>query len=201
MKEFIAILPGLIMVIFASWYAYKIYRGIIKPALSTWLIMMLSVTLSIITYLISSGFNYLGAALNFGDVLTGIIILSTILLTQKFSLRFRPFEKWYLMASGVMVVFWILSHNAFVSNLLIQVLLIISYLPTIQKFIAEKKNTESLSAWSISLSASMVSLFSSFASGNILSIIYVFRSIVMTGIVMSLVIYFDYCYKRPLFRH
>lgn len=187
MKEFSTILPGFILLVFAAWYSYKIYRGFVKPAFSTWLIMLLSVTLSIITYLISSHFNYLGAALNFGDVLTGVIILTTILLTRKFSLRFHPFEKWYILASGVIVFFWMVSRSAFISNLLIQLLIVISYLPTIQKLIHEKKNSESLSAWGINLFASFASLVPSFASANILSVLYVFRSILMTSIVMSLI--------------
>lgn len=162
--------------------------------------MLLSVTLSIITYLISSGFNYIGASLNIADVMTGVIILSTILLTKKFSLRFRTFEKWYLIISGIITGFWAVSHDAFVANLLIQLMIVVSYLPTIQKLIVEKKNSESLSAWGINLLASFVSLYSALTYGNILSIVYVFRSIVMTGIVMLLVLYFDYFYKSTKFQ-
>ena len=196
MKEILSVLPGITMVLFASWYAYKVYKGAISPALSTWIIMFTGVFLSILTYLVSSHFNYLGAALNFGDVLCNVIIISTILLTKKFSLRFRPFEKWYLLASAIIVVFWSLSHDAFISNLLVQLILVVSYLPTIQKMITEKKNSESIPVWSVCLFASVVSLYSAFASGNILSVIYVCRSTFMIMVVMSLGVYFDYFYVR-----
>jgi ribosomal protein S18 acetylase RimI-like enzyme len=196
MKEILILLPGFTMVAFASWYAYKTYKGTIKPALSTWVIMFTGVLLSILTYLISSHFNYLGAALNFGDVLCGVIIISTILLTQKFSLHFRLFEKWYLLAAGVIVAFWAFSKNAFISNLLVQTILVVSYLPTIQKIVTDKKNSESTAVWGVCLFASVVSLYTAFASGNILSLIYVGRSIFMVMIVMSLGVYFDYFYKR-----
>jgi hypothetical protein len=196
MKEILTLLPGLTMVAFASWYAYKTYKKQITPALSTWIIMFTGVLLSILTYLVSSNYNYLGAALNFGDVLCNVIIISTILLTQKFSLHFRTFEKWYLLAAGVIVAFWLFSRDAFVSNLLVQTILVVSYLPTIQKFISEKKNSESIPVWGVCLFASVVSLYSAFASDNILSVIYVCRSTFMILIVMSLGIYFDHFYKR-----
>jgi hypothetical protein len=199
MKEILALLPGLTMVVFAIWYALQILKGKIIPALSTWIIMALGVILSITTYLISSHFNYLGAALNFGDVLTNIIIISTIVFTRKISLKFRPFEKWYLLVSGLIAIFWLLSHNAFVSNLLVQVILVVSYIPTIHKLVSEKKNTESITAWKICLFASLFALYSSFASSSILSVIYVFRSILMIGIVLGLAIYFNYFHKRISF--
>jgi hypothetical protein len=200
MKEFLALLPGITMVLFASWYAFKVYNGTITPALSTWIIMFTGVLLSILTYLVSSHFNYLGAALNFGDVLCNVIIISTILLTKKFSLHFRPFEKKYLIASAIIVLFWLFSHDAFISNLLVQFILIVSYLPTIQKFITEKKNTESIPVWGVCLFASMVSLYSAFASGNILSVIYVCRSTFMILVVIFLAIYFDHFYKEKAYK-
>jgi hypothetical protein len=196
MKEILTLLPGLTMVAFAAWYAYKTYKSVIKPALSTWIIMFTGVLLSILTYLVSSHYNYLGAALNFGDVLCNVIIISTILLTQKFTLHFRPFEKWYLLAAGVIVAFWLFSRDAFVSNLLVQTILVVSYLPTVQKMVTEKKNSESIPVWSVCLFASVVSLYSAFASGNILSVIYVCRSTFMILLVMSLGIYFDHFYKH-----
>jgi len=191
MNTFLAILPSLIMVVFAGWYATEIYKKKISPALSTWIIMALGVVLSITTYLISSDFNYLGAALNFGDVLCNVIIITMLLTTQKSSVRFKSFEKKYLLASLIIVIFWILSRNAFISNLLVQLILVVSYLPTIQKLLTEKKNTESIFAWSICLFASLVSLFSSFASGNFLSIVYVMRSSIMIGLVLAIAIYFE----------
>jgi hypothetical protein len=191
MKDLLVYLITLIMMGFGTWYAYKIFRGKTKPALSTWLIMLTGTGLSLITYLLASNWNFSGGILNLLDVLVTVIIISAILFWSKVKVKFRPFEKWYLVIASLITVFWLLTKNSFDANLLVQILILIGYFPTIQKLVTEKRNTESFSAWLIAYSAGILSVFPAIESGSILPIIYVGRTLVMQAIIIGLTIYYE----------
>jgi len=189
--KFVTILIPLIMLVFSISYGYQITKGKVKPAISTWLIMFVGIFLSYITYLIASGWNFVAGILNFADLLAVIIILFSILIFSKTKLGFKPFEKVYLFIAGAITLFWLLTKKAFVSNLLTQALIWVGYFPTIQKLLEEKKNTESYFSWSLALLAGILSLFPTIKTGNILSSIYVFRTIVMVTIILILMRFYD----------
>jgi len=176
---------------FGFWYAFQVFKKKTKPALSTWLIMFIGTSLSLITYLLASGWKFRGGILNIVDVLVTVIIITAILLWSKVKVRFRPFEKWYLLTAGLITIFWLLTKNPFGANLLIQVLILIGYFPTIQKLISEKQNTESFSAWLIAYSAGVLALYPAINSGSILPVIYVGRTLVMQSIIIFLMYYYE----------
>ena len=51
------------------WYSYQTIIGKVKPVISTWLIMLIGASLSLITYLLASGWNFKSGILNIVDVL------------------------------------------------------------------------------------------------------------------------------------
>lgn len=176
---------------FGIWYAYKIFKGSTKPALSTWIIMFTGTGLSLITYLLASNWEFRPGILNILDVSVTVIIIIATLLWSKAKVKFRTFEKWYLVIAGLITLFWILTKNPFGANLLIQALILIGYFPTIQKLVTEKQNTESFSAWLIAYSAGILAIFPAMKSSSILPIIYVGRTLVMQAIIISLMIYYE----------
>ena len=196
MESLFASLVTLLMLGFGFWYAFQVFKGNTKPALSTWLIMFTGTSLSLITYLLASGWEFHGGILNLVDVLVTVIIISAILLWSKAEVKFRPFEKWYLVIAGLITLFWLLSRNPFVANLLIQALILIGYFPTIQKLLAEKQNTESFSAWLIAFSAGLLALYPAINSGSILPIIYVGRTLVMQSAIIGLMLYYEKSNKK-----
>ena len=103
---------------------------------------------------------------------------------------FRPFEKKYLIGAMGIVIFWIASNDAFISNLLVQILICVGYFPTIQNLITAKRNTESFFAWSVTLAACMVALYPAIFGGNLLSVVYAGRAIVMVSAVLCLMLFY-----------
>lgn len=184
-------LVTLIMLLFAIWYSYQTYKGVIQPALSTWIIMLTGTSLSLITFLLASNWDIKSGILNIADVMTCIILLTTTIIWSKSKVRFRPFEKYYLFCIVGILIVWFVSRNPYISNLLVQLLILIGYFPTIQKLISEKKNTESYSAWFIALSSGFIGAIPVLESRNFLSFVYVGRTIIMISIILLLMYFYD----------
>lgn len=196
MKDLTAVLVVALMAVFAVRYIQQIHQGVIKPALSTWLMFLGGTGLSLATYLTDSKGDIVSGVLNFSDVL---IVFALILATLRWSrskVKFRPFEKWYLLGAGGIAVFWFFSGDAFTSNLIVQLLILVGYLPTIHKLVAEKENTESYTSWGIALAAVSVACYPAMVGGNTLSTIYAVRSVVMVLVVIGFMLYCDFSRKR-----
>lgn len=189
MKDLAALAVTAIMVGFALWNAFKIRSGVVKPALSTWLIILTGASLSLITYAIASEWDIKSGVLNAVDVVAVIIVIVATIKWSPAKTLFRPFEKWYLAGAAAIVIYWAYSSDPFVSNLLVQALIWIGYFPTIQKLWVEKQNTESFSAWGLVLIASTIALYPAIESGKILAIIYTCRTVAMVFLVLVLMAY------------
>lgn len=191
MKNVAAWLVALIVVLFTARYAYQVYRKEIGPALSTWLIVLTGVLLSFATYVAAEDKDIKSGILNTVDLVAALTIASSVMLWGNVSgIRFKPFEKKYLIGAGAIVVFWIISKNAFISNLLVQILLIIGYIPTIQNLITEKRNTESFSAWLAMLAAGVIALYPAIVGGNTLAIIYTSRSTFVVSVILTFMTFY-----------
>ncbi len=174
-------------------YSYQIYKGQVNPALSTWVIFFLGGFLSFLTYLSASGeTDFEGGIFNMVDMVGDLaVIFSVLLWAENPRVRMEPFEKKYLSAAGTLALFWLVSGNAFVSNLLIQLLIMVGYVPTIVKIIKRKKNTESFSSWGPYLAAGLIAGYIAFGSGDILAAAYAIKSIVMVSIVLAVMIFYE----------
>jgi len=189
MQNFTQVTTLLVVLSSGIWYSYQTYLGRVKPVLSTWLIILTGASLSLITYLLASDWNIRSGILNIADVANLAIIVTSILLWSKAKTKLCSFEKWYFLGMGFIVMFWLLSSNAFISNLLLQGLIWIGYFPTIHKLAVEKTNTESYLSWGGALLAGLIAL--PIAIGNILALIYVVRTIVMISIVLFLMYFYE----------
>ena len=191
MKQLMAWLAAGTMLIVAGRYSYEVYKRKISPTFSTWLILLSGTSLSLITYTVASNRDFQSGILNTIDVVVSFIIVLSIMIWEKnLKLSFKPFEKKYLLVAIGIIIFWAISKDAFVSNLLVQVLLTIGYLPTMQNLIKEKRNVESFIAWSLGLTAGFLALYPAIAGGNILATIYSLRTIVLIGIVLGLMSFY-----------
>jgi hypothetical protein len=83
------------------------------------------------------------------------------------------------------VVFWLISQHHVVSNVLIQVILIIAYFPVISRIWKSNENTESFAVWIGLFLAPCISLLS---SKGVLATIYSSRAIISTSVLLALMV-------------
>jgi len=170
--------------------AYKIAKHQVEATLSSWLIFSASTSISFLSYLASSNKNFIAGALNGGDVTLDLIVIPSILFFGINRWKLKSFEKYYLFGIVLVCLFWLLTSDAFTSNLFIQGLLTIAYFPTYHTIIKFKRNTESFVVWGLILAASVVSMYLAVnswqSSGDILSLVYSLRSIVLITVLMLL---------------
>lgn len=196
MKDLSIWLVALIMMVFAWRYTYQICKKQIKPTLSTWIIFLLGTALSLVTYWVAEDHDLRSGILNTMDVASvAIILLATIIWGDR-GLTFKPFEKWYLLGIGVIVVYGLWSGNAWQSNIFTQVLIGLGYIPTIQNLVTEKRNTESFTAWGCGIAAGLVGLYPAVVDGNTLAMVYAGRTIVLVSGIMLVMAYYTCRQKR-----
>jgi len=156
----------------------------VSPALSTWIIFLIGTSLSMTTYVLAKKKDLLSGAMLGLDFLGVAAILVAILVCGDRSMRFRPFEKSYLASCITVVGYGLATGDAFGSNLFAQVIIVAGYLPTFQKFLREKVNSESYFAWSMGLLSSMSGLALGLFGHDTLATIYAIRTFVLITIVL-----------------
>ena len=167
----------------------RIYRREVDPTLSTWIILFAGALLSFITYLSTGKGNLVAGALNGADVLSEAMVVLTIILFGIRRWRVRSFEKFYFAGLVIAGAFWFLTANPFASNLLVQIILALGYIPTIHTLLTTKTNTESFLVWGLILAASVIFLYPSaiaWQKGDVLALVYAIRSIVLLSTVLLL---------------
>lgn len=109
------------------------------------------------------------------------------------STKFNKFDIICLAAVLIIFLFWILTQNHFISNLLVQLILVIAYFPTIKRFIKTKKNTESFTIWTLMLVVSSISLLS---TRGILATVYSLRAVISISLLLLFMTYLELNTKK-----
>lgn len=214
MKDLCIVLVVIAMMAFSLRYAYQVRKRTINPTLSTWIIYFLGTGLSLTTYAIAENHDFRSGILNAMDFVAVTIDLIAILLWgnrqkifvknlviktrgQSISVwgsrlaRLRPFEKWYLAGAGAIIVYGLISGDAFKSNLFAQVLVSFGCFPTIQTLYKFKRNTESFSAWGCGLLAGIFGLYPAFMDGNGLAAFYAVRTVFLVSLILIIMAYYE----------
>ena len=186
MKAYTAIAVAVIIIAASLPYAYQITRGQVLPTLSTWIIGVVATNLNVASYLVATRVDVLSGILGLTDALVCWGILIVTVLSTGFKMQCQTFEKYYLTASGVIVLFWMLSRSAFITNLLMQLLITVGCSATIQRLLYANENPESFQFWGLVLVASTLSLYPAAVDGNLLALIYSIRSIIIVCVILSL---------------
>ena len=174
-----------INLLIAVWYCWQIYKKAIQPALAMWIFFSLAVGMSLFTYMNEGTFSFWDNVLNTTDVILTTSVTIAILIFGDKSTRFTRFDMGCLGAVILIMLFWLFSHNDFVTNLLVQLIIVIAYFPVIQRFYAAKRNTESFFAWILMLLAPAFALLS---SKGFLATMYSVRAMVCVGLLLVLMI-------------
>lgn len=188
MKDAIAIAVAVILIAASLPYVYQISRRQVLPTLSTWIILVVATNLNVASYLIATRVDVISGVLGLTDALVSWFILIVTVIAAGLKVQFQTFEKHYLTGAGVIVLFWIVSRNAFITNLLMQVLITIGCSSTIQSLLYADENRESFIFWGLVLVAVSLSLYPAAVDGNLLALIYSIRSIVVVCVMLSLML-------------
>ena len=193
MREFSIISVTIIILLVAIAYIRLLIKHKIKPALAMWIFFTIAVSMSLITYLSESNYSFLDNIVNSIDLIYVSTVSAAIIIFGDKSSKFTRFDKGCLVVVIIIIIFWLFTRNHFVTNILIQVIMVISYFPVIKRFIDSKENTESLIVWSGMLLAPALSLLS---SQGLLATIYAVRAIVCTGLLVLLMLRIEYLNKK-----
>lgn len=178
---------------FATW---KNYRLIIthkkQPSIATWLLFVLAVNISFVSYLFTENLtlqSLIDNANNVVDVPTTWIILLTLFFVQKQKrkgINFGIIDYLCLGATAGILIFWITTQKHLETNLATQLILTIAYAPTFKNLWVAKKNPESFWVWATILTASIIFLYLGIQSNKIIPGVYAFRSTTLVFILLLL---------------
>ena len=188
MKGYIAIAVAVILIVASLPYVYQISRRQVSPTLSTWIILVVATSLNVASYLVATRVDVLSGALGLTDAFVCWFILIVTVLSSGSKIQWQTFEKYYFTASGVIVLFWMISRSAFTTNLLMQILITVGCSATIQSLLYTSENHESFLFWGLVLVAATLSLYPAAVDGNLLALIYSIRSIIIVCVILSLMV-------------
>jgi len=198
LQSFSIISVALIMVLLTVRYIWQLVRKEIKPALAMWIMFSIAVLMSLITYLSEDNYGFLDNILNTVDVVYVITISIAIAIFGDNSSKMTRFDKGCLLIVILIVIFWIFTKNHFITNILIQSILVIAYFPVIKRLIETRENNEPFLIWIGMLIAPVFSLMS---SKGFLATVYSVRAIVCVGLLLLLMLWIDITDKKRRKNH
>jgi hypothetical protein len=192
-STFVIIAVSLINLFIAATYFRSLYLKRSKPALAMWLFFSLAVAMSLITYLKEGNFGFWDNVLNTTDLVLVIFVTTAIVFMGDKSTRFNRFDGWCLAVVIAIVIFWLISQNHLITNLGIQLILVIAYFPVVKRMRTMKENTEPFAVWIALMIAPMISLIT---SKGLLAAIYAIRAIICTGLLLTLMIRIEWMKRK-----
>jgi len=185
MREFSIYSVSAINILIGIIYIVQLIRKQSSPALAMWIFFTIAVAMSLFTYLKEGHVSFTDNILNSTDLILVATVSLAILIWGDHSTRFNQFDIGCLIAVLLIVVFWILTQNHRVTNLLIQLILVIAYFPVVRRMLKASRNTEPFSVWILLMVAPVFSLLS---SKGFLASVYAIRAVACTGLLLSLMV-------------
>lgn len=194
MSGYIALIVSAILIIGNVIYIKRIIQGTVIPTKSTWIIFSIVTGLNVSSFL-TSKFDVVSGAYGITDFFMCLVIMTMALVySRKSKVSFGNFEKYYLAGTSICVLFWVISDNPLQTNLLVQTLIIIGYIPTIHNILLAKRSSEPKLVWTIWSIGSFSSLYPAIMKENPLAIVYSIRGMTMCLIILFLTYKFQ---KKP----
>ena len=193
MREFSILAVSLITVFLTVRYIWLIVEKKIKPALAMWIMFTTAVGMSLLTYLSEGNYGFLDNILNTVDLIYVFCVAVAVAIFGDKSTKLTPFDKACLAVVAIIVIFWVFTQNHLVTNILIQLILVIAYFPVIKRLLETKTNTEPFIIWIGMLIAPVLSLLS---SKGVLATVYSTRAIVCVGSLLLLMLWIEIASKK-----
>lgn len=174
------------------WYCYLIIKDRVKPPLATFLIASAVFTISFLMYVQKPDWSF-GANIGLVSAVIsawGVLVVLTVKLyrTNSMKAEFTPSQKKMVIASVIILIFWAISKNAFVSYALLQVCALLAYGPVIEKLWGAKKNPESIIFWGSLFLSTCVAAYAAYEKSDLESWIYIARAVPSSLLVLVLLI-------------
>lgn len=179
-------------------YIYQIRKKLISPTLSTWIIFQVATIISLISYAIAEHSDFRSGIVIIMDTLAVFLIIIALVIWGDRKLLFKWFEKWYLAGLCLIVLYGLITGNAWRSNILAQGLITLGYIPTFHNLIYSKRNNESFLAWACVWFAAFFGLLPSMVNGNFLAALYTCRGIISVSITLSIMFYYHYRSQKKI---
>lgn len=195
MREFSIVSVSLLNLIITIRYCWLLYKGKIKPALAMWVFFTIAVGMSLITYLAKDNFSIWDNILNTTDLILVLTVSIAIVIWGDKSSKFTKFDTGCLIAVIVAILFWAITQNHLITNLSIQLIMVVSYFPVIKRLFESKENTEPFSVWILMM---LVPVFSLLSSKGLLATIYSVRAIVCVALLLMLMLRIEISRKDSL---
>jgi hypothetical protein len=189
MKEFSIYAVILITLTIMIRYIILLVKKEIKPALAMWLFFSVAIVMSLITYRSDGGYGLLDNIMNTVDLIYVVTVCIAIFLFGDKSSKFTRFDKGCLAAVIMILLFWIFTRNHWLTNLLMQAVLVIAYFPVVKRLIESRENTEPFSVWIGMLLAPSLALLS---SKGTLATIYSVRAIICVSLLLLLMLRIEF---------
>jgi hypothetical protein len=174
-------------------YIKQLVQRKIKPALAMWLFFSIAIGISMITYLRDGEYTLYDNIMNATDLVYVVTVTIAIIIFGDKSSKFTAFDKGCLIMVSIIIVFWLFTNNNQITNILMQLILIIAYFPVMKRLLTLKENTESFPVWIGMLIAPAISLLS---SKGILAIIYSGRAILCVSLLLLLMLRVEILSRR-----
>lgn len=170
-------------------YIKGIKNNTVKPILATRIFLLLAFLLTFLTNYSQTGVHGLMANMfNILDVLSILATFIAMALSKNNHRKWTKFEKICLYIVVFIFLIWIVSGQNILSNILVQIILVIAYLPTLIHLWKSRENTESLGAWSFDFFASIFGMIVPLLTMDLLPLIYGVRSAISTFAVIVLIL-------------
>lgn len=195
-KATCALIVALVMAAYAFRYNWQIHKREVAPTLSTWVLFLVGVLVSLAFYGPAQNWDLISGIGNAVDVVVVASVIACVLLWGDKTVRFKPWEKYYLGAAGLGVLYGVVSGDLIRSNLFGQLLICVGYVPTWHTMIKQKRNTESFTAWGMLIVSNGIGLVPALVDGNILSAIYVVRALTLVSFTLAIMTYFELRARR-----
>ena len=185
MKQFSIYTVTIIIIVIMVRYILLLVRKEIKPALAMWLFFSVAIFMSMITYRYEGGYGFLDNIMNTVDLIYVSTVCVAIFIFGDKSSKFTSFDKGCLGAVLLILIFWVFTRNHWVTNILMQLIMVIAYFPVIKRLVDSRENTEPFSVWIGMLLAPSIALIS---SKGTLATIYSVRAIICVSILLLLMV-------------
>jgi hypothetical protein len=189
MRELSIYAVAVITLVIMIRYILLLVRKEIKPALAMWIFFSVAIIMSLITYRSEGGYGLLDNIMNTVDLIYVVTVCVAIFLFGDKSSRFTRFDRGCMIAVLIILLFWIFTQNHWVTNILMQAILVIAYFPVIKRLIESRENTEPFSVWIGMLLAPSLALLS---SKGTLATIYSVRAIICVSILLLLMLRIEF---------
>lgn len=195
MIQFVILTVSLLNLFILGAYIWMMYKKRSQPSLAMWTFFTIAVAMSLVTYLKEGDFGFWDNVLNTTDLVLAVSVAISIFLIGDKHSRFNRFEWWCLVSVFLIIVFWLISQNHIITNVAIQLILVIAYIPVIRRMLTTRKNSEPFIVWVALMIAPLVSLIT---SKGTLATVYATRAFVCTSLLLLLMVRIEWLNRKTI---